>query len=413
MTARPATVEPDLGVQPVTRAPRACPACGAFDDTVFFCVSGIPVHCNVLWDSPEEARRAPRGDVELVVCPACGLIFNAAFDPSLVHYGKAYENSLYGSPTFRAYATSLVEHLTNRFALAGKLVVEIGCGKGEFLRQLCRHAKARGIGIDASYEPGLDEAAGNEDVQFVRERFETLDPSVRPDLICFRQVLEHIPTPHAFLTTVAAAARRTCGGAVFVEVPNALFTIRDFGVFDILYEHCTYFTAPSLTALFEEVGLNVLNVYPTFGEQYLCLEARACVQRPGASHEDEVAELQALCAAFGGQYEQQIGHWEERLSGWHRAGRRVAVWGAGTKGVMFVNSVPGGAQVRCLVDVNARKQGRFVPGTGQPVLAPVDLADAQVDVVIAMNSIYRDEIEADARRLGVAVVEVIQQKDHA
>lgn len=372
-------------------APRECLACGAAGASVFFRLPDVPAHCNMLWESREEALGAVRGIVELAVCGWCGLVFNAAFDPTLLGYGEAYENSLYGSARFRDYASSLVERLAGRFALTGKLVVEIGCGKGEFLRQLCRHSGARGLGIDTSYDRARDADAAGEEVRFVQEHFERLDTAIRPDLICFRQVLEHIADPRAFMDAVAAAARRVWGCAVFAEVPNALFTLRDLGVFDILYEHCGYYTAPALSALFGGAGLNVLNVYPAFGDQYLCVEARAARGRTGHAGRDGAAVAE-LCTAFGRRYTERIERWADRLAAWRLDGRRVAVWGAGTKGVMFVNTVPGGEHVECLVDVNPRKRGRYVPGTGQQVVAPAELAFTADDVVITMNRLYREEI---------------------
>ncbi|WP_254023246.1 hypothetical protein [Mesorhizobium ventifaucium] len=47
---------------------------------------------------------------------------------------------------------------------------------------------------------------------------------------------------------------------------------------------------------------------------------------------------------------------------------QTVVWGAGSKGITFVNVVPEGARISALVDDNPHKQGRFAPGTGTPVV---------------------------------------------
>jgi ABC-type Fe3+-hydroxamate transport system substrate-binding protein len=120
-----------------------------------------------------------------------------------------------------------------------------------------------------------------------------------------------------------------------------------------------------------------------------------------------VDELSRLSDRFAAEYRRKVGFWQARLRELKADGRRVALWGAGSKGITFVNVVPGGDTVSCLVDLNPRKHGRFVPGTGQPVVAPEMLTRIQPDVILVMNPLYRDEIAQLARRIGSsAAVEV-------
>jgi hypothetical protein len=76
------------------------------------------------------------------------------------------------------------------------------------------------------------------------------------------------------------------------------------------------------------------------------------------------------------------------------------VWGGGSKGVTFLNLVDATSTVSRVVDLNPAKHGRFVPGTGQPFVAPVDLERAPADAVIVMNPIYADEITAMLADMG-------------
>ena len=54
------------------------------------------------------------------------------------------------------------------------------------------------------------------------------------------------------------------------------------------------------------------------------------------------------------------------------------------------------------VDVNPHKQGKYLAGTGKRTIAPAELLDVRPDVVIAMNPVYLDEIQASLDALGVA-----------
>jgi hypothetical protein len=54
-----------------------------------------------------------------------------------------------------------------------------------------------------------------------------------------------------------------------------------------------------------------------------------------------------------------------------------------------------------VVDINPRKSGRFVPGTGQEIVALSTLRELHPDVVILINAIYRNEIASDIAGLGL------------
>jgi C-methyltransferase C-terminal domain len=88
-----------------------------------------------------------------------------------------------------------------------------------------------------------------------------------------------------------------------------------------------------------------------------------------------------------------------RLSNWAAEVRRltargpVALWGAGAKGVTFANLVdPECRHLACVVDVNPRKQGKFLPGTGHPIVPPERLLHEGVQSVLVLNPNYFDEI---------------------
>src|SRR5699024_9460055 len=78
----------------------------------------------------------------------------------------------------------------------------------------------------------------------------------------------------------------------------------------------------------------------------------------------------------------------------------VVLWGAGSKGVSFLAAVdPAGTMA--VVDVNPRKAGTFLPGTGHAVSAPESLRGQQISCVLITNPAYRDEITHQVRDLGL------------
>jgi len=97
-------------------------------------------------------------------------------------------------------------------------------------------------------------------------------------------------------------------------------------------------------------------------------------------------------AAFAENHSRKLAAWRRRLQELREQGRTAVVWGAGSKGVTFLNAVGAGDLVRYVVDLNPRKQGRFVAGAGQEIVPPSFLKGRGIDVVILMNPIYEKEV---------------------
>lgn len=363
----------------------------------------MPVYCNVLWPTQEAALRCPRGNIQLGFCRHCGFIANLAFDPQGLPYDQNYENSLHFSPQFQEYAQALASHLISQYELQGKDVIEIGCGKGEFLALLCALGKNRGFGFDPSYVNGRVETSAGGGITFVQDFYSERHASYPCDFFCCRHTLEHIHDPRAFLTSV----RRTIGNrshiAVFFEVPNALFTLQQGGIWDIIYEHCSYFCSSSLACLFSSCGFHVLEIQEAFGGQFLTLEALPSRGREMdfAGNHKELVRLAQDVIAFERQYCETVERWRQKLEVMKRSRKRVVVWGAGSKGVTFLNTFGSESLVQHVVDINPHKRGKFVPGTGQEVVSPEFLRAYRPDAVLVMNSNYRSEIEKQIAELGL------------
>lgn len=380
-----------------------CPVCEATDVSLFIEIHQVPIHCNLLWPSSQEARQASRGDIWPGFCRNCGHIFNLAFKPELMEYTQAYENSLHFSPHFQEYARSLALHLIERYDLRGRDIIDIGCGKGDFLKLICKLGDNHGIGFDRSYVPEQDGEPVSEQVTFIQDFYSERYADCQADLICCRHVLEHIQFPLDFLGSIHHAMGDSGNTVIFFEVPNVMFTLRDLGIWDLIYEHCSYFSADSLAWLFRSYGFEVLDLAETYERQFLTIEAvyRPDLANSTAQTEDNLREMETLVVAFADNYRRKVDQWRRDLEQMAQAGRRVVAWGSGSKGVTFLNILETQDQIAYVVDINPRKQGMYVAGTGQKIVAPDFLAEYKPDVVIGMNPIYSREIQADLNRLGV------------
>ncbi len=222
-----------------------CPVCGGRNLLPSVSFKSLPILCNSLFPDRQAAQAAEVGDFNAEFCGACGHFFNAAFDEGRIGYTQTYENSLHFSARFVQFSNELVDRLSRSYALSGKTVVDIGCGKGDFLKRLCAVSGARGIGFDKSFEEDRGETPEN--LQFINDWFSDAYPNVRPDFVSCRHVLEHISEPIAFLQALLAHPGISSETVMYFEVPNALYTLRDLGIWDLIYEHVSYFT-PELAA---------------------------------------------------------------------------------------------------------------------------------------------------------------------
>lgn len=383
-------------VQRPARALAGCPVCGGSRVERFWEAADLPVFCNVLCATREEALGMPRGDIHLAFCRGCGFINNRAFDASRLEYSVSYENSLHFSPRFQAYADDLARRLVDRYDLRGKDILEIACGQGDFLRALCALGGNRGVGFDPSHQP----AAGESDqLTFVQDYYGPRYADRRADFVCCRHALEHVADPVGFLREVRASIGERHETVVFFEVPNALYTLRDMGIWDLIYEHCNYFVASSLRRSFEQAGFEALAVGDEYGGQFLTIEARPA-EEPGCEP-DDVSAVAADVEAFAGRYREKVADWRGRMDALRRDGRKAVVWGAGSKGVTFLNIVQPQDRVEYIVDVNPRKRGKFAAGAGQRIIAPEELRECRPHVTIVMNPLYVDEVRKALEDLGV------------
>ncbi len=366
-----------------------CPVCEGTDIQLILEIQQVPAHCNLLWPERELALKAPRGDIHLGYCSTCTHIYNFAFDPRHMEYDQAYENSLHFSPHVQDCANSLASDLIDRYALHSKTIIEIGSGKGDFLIMLAEMGNNRGLGFDPSYEPDL---AGHrsERVTFIQDFYSEKYVDLEPDLVCCRHVLEHIYKPSAFLTNIRRAIGEKEGTAVFFEVPNVKYTLVDLGIWDIIYEHCSYFNKESLIWLFSSTDFHVRDVRETFSGQFLTIDAIPGSRNgPNSENAKEISQHVAL---FSLNYQQKVSAWCIEIDKIKESRQKAVVWGAGSKGVSFLNTLNAERACKYVVDLNPRKQGMFVAGTGQKIVSPDFLKEYQPDLVVIMNPNYENEI---------------------
>ena len=359
----------------------ACRSCGERRSFVFHEIERVPLHCCQLIESREEALRAPTGRLRLSFCDACGFIQNDAFDPSEIDYSESYEDSQAFSPRFLSFARDLASRLVETYGLRDKDIVEIGCGKGDFLKLLCEIGGNRGVGVDSAYVEGRLQSEALDRIEFIRDFFPLADRQLRGDLLCCRHTLEHLAQVRDFTDTVRDSLRGAEDTTVFFEVPDVTRVLDELAFWDLYYEHCSYFSPGSLARLFRASGFRVLRLERGFEDQYVLLDARPAGSQPAGSSpeappgapfelEDDLARLRAAVERFVERVPPALAGWQQRLEAHRSEGLKTVLWGAGSKAVGFLTTLSGETGIEYLVDINPHKHGMHLAGTGQRIVSP-------------------------------------------
>jgi hypothetical protein len=380
-----------------------CPSCKVGDFEHFYEVQSVPTNSCILLTSRTEALDYPRGDIHLGFCSACGFVSNTAFDQALTEYDGRYEESQEYSPTYNAFHRGLAQRLIDRYALRGKNVIEIGCGQGEFLNLLCELGAEHGIGFDPAYTPS-DGTNNHDRVKVIPDFYSSQYASHCSELVCCKMTLEHIPATHSFVRTVRDSVEHQDSTVLFFQVPEATRVLRDCAFEDIYYEHCSYFSPGSLARLFRQFGFEPTDIATEYNDQYLTIEARLAngERQTLLPIEQDLETLKHYVAAFPAKFTKKQADWNARLHQMKTNHSKVVLWGSGSKATSFLTTLDVGDAVQYVVDINPARQGTYVAGTGHEIVAPEFLSDFQPDVVIIMNSIYRQEIGANLKSMGLS-----------
>jgi SAM-dependent methyltransferase len=371
-----------------------CPSCGQGRMEPFYEVPNIPVHSVLLMPTREAALSYPRRDLRLGFCPGCGFVSNTIFDPAVHEYSTSCEETQGFSPTFNAFAKNLARRWVEQYDLQGKTVLEIGCGKGEFLALLVELGMARGIGIDPAFVPERLQTPLASRLEFIQDLYGEKYAHLQADVICCRHTLEHIaPTGH-FMRMLRQTIGNRLDTLLLFELPDMFRVLKEAAFWDIYYEHCSYFTAGSLARLFRQTGFDALELEVEYDNQYIIIAGKPAILpvKPSVIGEGDLETVTYEVTQFPKRFDMLKTRWLSAINGMQAEGKKVVIWGGGSKAVSFLTTLGLTDQIDYVVDVNPYKHGKFIPGTGHAVKSPSALKEDRPSCVILMNPVYLEEV---------------------
>lgn len=371
---------------------RTCRVCGrSFLSESLLCYENLPGRAQFL---PDAASIVDDKGVTLDVrqCGGCGLV-QLSNDP--VPYFRDVIRAAGISPEMTAFREAQFGDFVRRYALGGKKLIEIGCGRGEYLEIMARsdmdahgleHAEdavADCVGRGLSVSQGFIDS---EELRLENGPFEAF---------MILNFLEHLPDAGSALRGIRS--NLVDGGLGLVEVPSFDMMLRKGLFAEFTTDHLFYFTETTLRIALELNGFEVLDCSEVWHNYILSATVRS---RP------------RLDMSGIGQSRAQL---REELHGFiDRVGAGgVAVWGAGHQALAVLALAELGDKVRYVVDSAPFKQGKYTPATHVPIMSPQTLDDDPVEAVIVMAASYSDEVAGILRdTYGPGINVVILRENH-
>lgn len=357
--------------------PFQCRLCGQSDPPVRIFIPEGPRNIARLLKREELGRDQPV-PIEVVQCPRCG---HVQLNRDLVE--DYYDDYAMGSGekgTLDPLRVDQAERFVRHFGLAGRSVCDVGCAEGTFCSLLLeRGCRVSAVEPSAGYADRIRARGVDLLGQYMGERAFPEHQGTF-DAFVTKQVLEHVPDPNDFIRGCRSLLKP--GGVGLVDVPALEMALEHDRFVDFFPDHVSYWSATTLRHLFARNHLEVLQIIRVMNGEYL----EAWVRRT------ETPDLQPIQEAVN-----RVRDAFARFLAAERAqGHRVAVWGAGGKGILAMAAVdPGG--IAYLIDSDPGKRGRFTPASHLEVSGPDRLRTDPVDTVVITALAYLDEITADLR----------------
>ena len=357
---------------------------------------GDQPHCDALLRPEDLAGKEPYYPLRVCFCHDCTTVQIDYTVPKETMFGE-YLYVSGTTQTLRTHFQNSTDRLVSRLGLkANDLVVDIGSNDGTWLACFQKYG-LRTLGVDGA--KNLAEIANARGITTWARFFnaavarEIIDAKGRAKLVTAAGVFFHLEELHSVTAGIAELIQ---DGGVFCVQAISLGEMLKHAQFDQVYhEHLTYWTLKSLDRLFAQYGLEVFHAAELSihgGSLQLLVAPKG--ERPIDDSVDRMrAEENRLRFDQFETYRvfaQRVWEIQRQLMATLRdyasKGKKVYAYGAPAKGATLLNSFHITTElVRCAVEVNPLKIGKFIPGARIPICDEKEMDAPDAYLLLAWN----------------------------
>lgn len=350
--------------------------------------------------------------LKIKVCDQCWLVQTEDYTQADELFSSEYAYFSSTSTGWLAHAARYAEKMIRQLQLTkDSVVIEVASNDGYLLKNFV----AAGIPC-LGIEPTASTAAAAEKlgVPVMREFFcEQLGKQLattgkQADLIAGNNVYAHVPDINDFTRGLKAALKP--GGTITLEFPHLMRLIEHIQFDTVYHEHFSYLSLYTVNRIFKAAGLRVWGIeeLPTHGGS---LRIYGCHAEDARETTPVVSAMLAEEARRGLQTLATYQHFQAKadqvkddllafLIEQKRKGKKVAAYGAAAKGNTLLNYAGVKPDLLPFVcDAAAAKQGKFMPGSHIPILAPTVLLEQRPDYLVILPWNIAAEVKQQNSRL--------------
>jgi SAM-dependent methyltransferase len=321
-------------------------------------------------DSPQDADEAV--DLHIYQCRDCGLVQHN-LEP--VGYYRDVIRAIAFSQEMAQYRLGQLSDWINRCELTDKRVLEIGCGKGEYLELMARAGAQNCSGLENSPSSVAFAQGRGLDVRPGYLGLDLINPwPFEFDAFAIFSFMEHWPDLRCSLGALRGLLKEGAHG--LVEVPSFDFVLANGLYSEFTVDHIFYFDHRSLRTVLEMCGFEVIEISSVWHDYILSAQVRKrrTLNTEGFRLKQEriVRELNAFVDRF--------------------APHEVVVWGAGHQALAVMSLARIRGRVSHVVDSANFKQDKYTPGTRLLIKSPESLRADCPKAVVIMAAAYSDEV---------------------
>lgn len=314
-------------------------------------------------------------DLDVYQCSGCGLV-QLMNDP--VSYYKEVIRAAAFSEEMREFRLKQFENFVEKYNLYGKKVLEVGCGKGEYL-SLMNESGVEAYGIEYSQE-SVDHCVSN-GLNVSKKYIENDKDSIQGhpfEAFFIMNFFEHLPDPNIVLKGIVN--NLTDDGIGLIEVPNFNMIIQNKLFSEFINDHLFYFTKDTLEAALIHNGLEVVECNEIWYDYIISAVVRKRKKL-------DISDFQKHQEYIKNEIKQYVDNFES-----------VAVWGAGHQALAVIALADLKDKIKYVVDDAPFKQGKYTPATHVPIVSAENLETNPVEAVVVMAASYSDEVAKKIRK---------------
>ena len=311
-------------------------------------------------------------ELKLMQCSHCGLV---QFPCEPVPYYKKVIRAGGGTTTMVNLRNTQYQELLNTFDLKGKKILEVGCGKGEFLK-IWKGYDVHAVGIE--YDQELVDRANREGMEVYKAYADdesTKLPGATYDAFVQFNFLEHQPYPNDMVKCIYN--NLTEDGVGLVTVPSLEYILKYDGYYELIKDHIAYYSEESLKFLFQKNGFEIVDCHTVNRDTHsIMVKKRKKVDV--SAWTENFDSLKAELHAYADSYIAE--------------GKKVAVWGASHQGFTLIPSLGLSEKISYIIDSAPFKQGKYAPASHVPIVDRKHFFEEPVASILIVAPGYTDEI---------------------